>query len=420
MRSALVVLHRYVGLALAIFLVVASLTGSVLVWQYELDAAVNPHWFKVRPPSPEAVPLDPLVLRERVAAAYPQAVVNDVNLHIRPHASLVFGLETRAAAAEGEGAPLAVDEVFVNPYTGDVLGARRHGVIQDGWHNLVPFLYRLHYALALDQVGMWLMGVVSLLWTADCFIGAYLTFPAAQRAGHSLKRAWPARWWPAWRLRVQGGNYKLNHDLHRAGGLWTWALLLVFAWSGVAFNLGHEVYLPAMQQAFAFQPLAEALSPRRSKPSTHRIDWREALAIGERHTAELAAREGFQVVRAESLQYLPAAASFRYRFTSSLDIREEGSTQVLFAAESGELLLSYLPTGKTAGDTITTWLTSLHRAQVGGLPYRLVVAALGFVVAMLSLTGVVIWWKKRKGRLVSANRKALRPVPPVGSWPKTD
>ena len=26
-------------------------------------------------------------------------------------------------------------------------------------------------------------------------------------------------------------------DLHRAGGLWLWAMLFVFAWSSVAFNL---------------------------------------------------------------------------------------------------------------------------------------------------------------------------------------
>ncbi|MEF3365109.1 PepSY domain-containing protein [Methylocystis sp. 9N] len=30
-----------------------------------------------------------------------------------------------------------------------------------------------------------------------------------------------------------------------------------------------------------------------------------------------------------------------------------------------------------------------------GLPYKIFVCAVGFVVAMLSVTGIYIWWKKR-------------------------
>lgn len=410
MRAGLVVLHRYVGLALAIFLAIAGLSGGLLVWQHELDAALNPQWFKVRTPSSEALVLDPLVLRERVAAAYPQAAVNDVTLRVAPHASVVFRLEARTAAAGSEASPLTVDEVFVDPYTGHILGARRRGAIEDGWHNLVPFLYRLHYALALDRVGVLLMGLVALAWTIDCFSGAWLTLPAPRRAGKGPQRPWPARWRPAWLLHVRGGAYRLNYDLHRAGGLWTWGMLLVFAWSSVAFNLGREIYLPAMKPFFAFQPLTETLPARAAELMPSHSDWQQALARGERHIAELAAREGFEVIRAESLQFQPASGIYRYRVTSSRDIRDEGSTQVMFAAGGGELLLSYLPTGKTAGDTVTTWLTSLHRAQVWGLPYRLFVSALGPIVAMLSLTGVYIWWKKRKGRLLSASKRTIRSV----------
>ena len=42
-----------------------------------------------------------------------------------------------------------------------------------------------------------------------------------------------------------------------------------------------------------------------------------------------------------------------------------------------------------------------------GLPYRILVCALGLVVAMLSGTGVYIWWKKRKARKFSAARASF-------------
>ncbi|MFA6206334.1 MAG: PepSY domain-containing protein, partial [Methylocystis sp.] len=37
--------------------------------------------------------------------------------------------------------------------------------------------------------------------------------------------------------------------------------------------------------------------------------------------------------------------------------------------------------------------------------------AMGLVVAMLSVTGVYIWWKKRVARLAYARRTAARPAP---------
>jgi len=37
-------------------------------------------------------------------------------------------------------------------------------------------------------------------------------------------------------------------------------------------------------------------------------------------------------------------------------------------------------------------------ARVFGRPYRLLVRALGLVTVRLSVTGVYVWWKKRKAR----------------------
>lgn len=53
-----------------------------------------------------------------------------------------------------------------------------------------------------------------------------------------------------------------------------------------------------------------------------------------------------------------------------------------------------LPSGQFAGDTATNWLTSLHMARVFGLPMQVFVCAMGLVVAMLSVTGVLIWIRK--------------------------
>jgi uncharacterized iron-regulated membrane protein len=69
---------------------------------------------------------------------------------------------------------------------------------------------------------------------------------------------------------------------------------------------------------------------------------------------------------------------------------------VVIDANSGQQKMLLLPSGQYNGNTITSWLMALHMANVFGLPYRLFVCFLGLVIVMLSVTGVVIWSKKRR------------------------
>ena len=173
MRKKLVLLHRYVGLVMAGFLIIAGLTGALLVWYYELDALINPQWLQVEPPAAHSEPRSPFALRDQVDAAYPDANVHWMMLAPPDaHSPVRFFLSTKP------GAPaLPIDEVFVNPYAGQILGGRLWGDLSQGLANLMPFVYRLHHSLALGTLGTWIFGIIALLWTLDCFVGAWLTFP---------------------------------------------------------------------------------------------------------------------------------------------------------------------------------------------------------------------------------------------------
>lgn len=47
-------------------------------------------------------------------------------------------------------------------------------------------------------------------------------------------------------MRWRAGSYRLNFDLHRAGGLWTWGLLFAIAFTAFSMNLYREVFFPVM------------------------------------------------------------------------------------------------------------------------------------------------------------------------------
>ncbi|WP_414653857.1 hypothetical protein [Idiomarina abyssalis] len=50
---------------------------------------------------------------------------------------------------------------------------------------------------------------------------------------------------------------------------------------------------------------------------------------------------------------------------------------------------------------MTTWLTSLHIAAVGGVGYRMIATVVGLAVIGLSVTGVMVWSRKRSPRGVT-------------------
>ena len=74
LRQAFVFLHRWVGLALALFLIIEGATGSLIAFRSDLTMLLDPALSAPRP-SPQARPLDLATLAERAEALAPQAKV---------------------------------------------------------------------------------------------------------------------------------------------------------------------------------------------------------------------------------------------------------------------------------------------------------------------------------------------------------
>jgi uncharacterized iron-regulated membrane protein len=403
MRAILLLAHRYVGLLLAAFLVLAALTGSVLVWYQELDALFHPARIPLQQSASHSIASDPLVLRQSLLDKLPGAQVSWISLSTPDHQSAAFFIDN---AAPGQD-----DEYWLDPATGKIIASRRWGDLSQGLKNLIPFLYQLHYSLALGELGTLLMGLIGLLWTVDCFVGAALTFPRPSqnpRPAFSRIRQWFQRWIPSWLLSLSGGPFRVIFTFHRAAGLWIWALLFIFAWSAVGFNL-RNVYHPVMRVLFDYQQEAATL-PNRPAPTLAPMSWENALQTGRQLIALEAAKENFNILHEDSFSFDTERGVFRLEVCSSRDLSpRRGRTTIVFDAVTGDRLESKIPTGKTLGDTMDTWLFSLHLAQVSGLPYRVFVTLLGPLVSTLAITGVLLWLRKRRARRRPAHRQTVPP-----------
>ncbi|MDP2248636.1 MAG: PepSY-associated TM helix domain-containing protein, partial [Nitrosomonadales bacterium] len=75
-----------------------------------------------------------------------------------------------------------------------------------------------------------------------------------------------------------------------------------------------------------------------------------------------------------------------------------GPAQIYYDGIDGSYLGDKKPWVGTAADIFLQIQFPLHSGRILGLPGRILISIMGVVVAMLSVTGVYVWWRKRKAR----------------------
>jgi len=404
MRRVFVWIHRYVGLAMALFLIIEGVTGSLLAFRGDLSALLDPRLVAARP-SPDAERLDLATLAERAGALMPRATAAYF-FRLRDDQAIVR-MAPRNDPATGKPYPDDPGVIVLDPWTGKELGRMPYSGYTQGFvANIMPFVNDLHTSLALGEKGAWILAFLAVLWTIDCFVGFYLTLPV------KLEKFW-TRWKPAWLVKWRGGFYRVNFDLHRAGGLWPWAMLFVFAWSSVCLIDNFGVYEKVMATLFDTRPMMEQVAgfaAPREGAGPMKLDWRAAQARGKELVAEKAAAGGFRLLEPRGMTSLADARSYNYIVATARSFPADKELTVFFDGDDGAFLDVMGTSTGHSGETVTNWLRALHMARdpMDYLPYRIFVCILGLVIALLSITGVYVWWKKRKARQFHAGRAEKR------------
>jgi uncharacterized iron-regulated membrane protein len=88
-----------------------------------------------------------------------------------------------------------------------------------------------------------------------------------------------------------------------------------------------------------------------------------------------------------------------------------GNPWLYFDARSGAFAGADLPGRGSAGDVFLQSMFPLHSGRIIGLPGRVLMSLMGVLVAMLSVTGVLIWARKRRARVFR-----MTPAPGTPIW----
>src|SRR6476646_6230835 len=154
--------HLWVGLAIALRLIVVALSGAVLVFEAPLDRALNPALSYVTP-GDRTMPLDEIV--SRVTTAYPDAVLSSFSFPEQTDLALQIGASPKAQGSF---------TVAVDQYTGQILGTRSTADRETG---LARRIHLLHTRLFAGQIGEWIVGLITALTLFMAIAGLVLWWP---------------------------------------------------------------------------------------------------------------------------------------------------------------------------------------------------------------------------------------------------
>jgi len=387
LRRVFVLVHRWLGLATAVFLFLAGLTGALLAWNPEIDRGLNPALFEA-PGAGPALPVPELV--RRIEAADPRLRLTYFPLALQPGEAFNAFVAPRVDAA-GRTPELGFDQVFADPATGALLGHRDWGAFSLAREQLVPFLYELHYSLQLPaigglQAGTLFMGIVACAWVIDTLVALWLAFPSR------------AAWRRSFAFRWRDGGHKLVFDLHRSGGAWLFALVLVVAVTSVAMNLSTQVVRPLVSLFSTLSPSAwdgRASAPPGKEPVLA-VTLPQAIAV-----AEAEARRRGWTRPAGGASVAAGVGLYGIGFFGPGGMRGEaglGNPWIHVDARSGAVVHVDEPGTGSAGDVFLQAMFPLHSGRIAGTAGRVAVTLLGLAIAGFAVTGVLVWARKRRAR----------------------
>ena len=329
LRKALFQIHLWTGIGLGLYVVLISVSGSAIVFRNEI--------FKALGDSPRRVPVQgPRLtqdqLRDIAHRDYPGYAITFLFESKRPDQATEIWLEKGGSKQQR----------LFNPYSGEDLGRSVPWGI-----SVVAWFSDFHTNLLAGPKGRVVNGIASSFLTMLCLTGAALWWPGIGKWRYSLIVNPKANW------------KRLNWELHSVIGFWTFALVFMWAFTGV-YLVFPEPFQKAVNHyaPLDFYRLPDARLKTPPQPD-RRLDPAPAPVF---------------VMVDEPAILLPPPP------TKGPNGKGRGRRR-------------YVP-HYSAGDTFLRWIYYLHFGNFAGNKTKAAWVALGLLPAALFITGFIMWWNR--------------------------
>ena len=366
-RDLAFTLHRYLGLVVGVILVIVGFTGSLLVFEQDFDR------FMIAQQYGQITP-------QQVQLVSPESVMNTIKTKYATRSDLhlfrIYLPDTPASPYVGQLSTTNDQrtEVFLNPYTGKIIGER----ISD--NTLIGMILSLHYSLMAGETGTIIIGIAAFFMCVLTITGLVL--------------------WPGWRRLIAGFKIKLdahpkraNFDIHKVAGVIAVVFLFFTGFTGFCWNF-YDLTEPIIYAVTFTQKPSELVSQPIPNKSTLKLT--QQLKIAN------AALPG-AITKSIYFPKLPEE-TLQIRMKLPQENEEYGNSNVYLDQYSGKVLKVDNALKMPLGDRVLNSFIPLHYGTFWGLPSRILYVFVGLAPLILFITGFVMWRYRYQAKTRKSDR----------------
>ena len=354
-RRALFQVHLWVGVLTGLYIFVVCASGAALVFRIDMQRAMHPALFTPRTSGPVA---DPVAVMDSVRKAYPAATLSGVDAPTTSRPTYL------AYASSGD----RFLTLLLDPVSAELLGELPE-------QSFVRTLQDLHFDLLGGRNGRIVNGIGALFLLAMCVTGLVIWWPGRS----SWKRGLTVDFRRQWK--------RVNWDLHSAIGIWTVALIAMWAVTGVyfAFPTPFRLTVNRISPMTRRPPPESDPSRARHRRGQHGARW--SMKPSQRVPGQHVARVVRALLRHRGVPRDVLPCRSRRRLAARSHVRLSRSIH-------GAVLADAAATRRTVGDLVMAWVAPLHVGNFGGNAVRVAWLILGMSPPVLFVTGFIMWWTR--------------------------
>lgn len=256
-------------------------------------------------------------------------------------------------------------EVVVDPFLLKVLE------VKDSSGGFFRIIKRFHDNLLIGEVGKNIVGIYGFVMIFMTISGMILWWPKSGM----LKRALT--------FKLADKGKKFHRDIHGAIGFYLTIPLFIISFSGVYLIYPNSTHA-FVDTFFSARNLREM--PKASKVENDMISIDEALEIANQDNLISAS--------------IPAKKDQPYRFNFAPENYRDGAPMITVFVDQYEakIIENRDPKYFSIGEKIIAWQHALHAGEEFGLISKTINFLAGLSILLFSITGVMLWWIKRKSK----------------------
>lgn len=378
MREIFHKIHLWLSIPFGLVITLICFSGAMLVFENEVMELCRRDFYYTEKVEGSPLPMDRLI--EKVAAVLPDSVsVSSVTVSSDPARAYKLGLSKPRRAA-----------VYVDQYSGEIKGRYERS-------SFFLTMFRMHRWL-LDSMkpdggifwGKMIVGVSTMMFVFVLLSGIIVWWPRTKKAfRNSLK------------ITVNKGWLRLGYDLHVAGGLYAFVLLLAMALTGLTWSF--PWYRAGFYKVFGVEAVSggghgqAATANKAGKPEGRDGGHAHSGKEKQGRLQHVHWQQVYEKMAKENPDYDQISVSAG-TVSVSFDCfgNQRAADRYTFSPRSGEITGVTLYQDTERADKIRGWIYSVHVGNWGGLFSRILTFVVTLFGASLPLTGYYLWIRKLK------------------------